>query len=71
MDSTMVEILEGIYPDTGCYIFLDADETQMHEWDLQKLVQKSLHLVNNEWKIVKWRSIRRIHIDRAPQQPFG
>ncbi len=71
MDSWMVELLEDVYPGSGFNMFLDSDETQMHEWDLVELVQKRLHKVNNEWKIVKSRSIRRIYIDRAPQQPYG
>ncbi len=71
MDSKLVEILEEVYPGSGCHIFLDPDETQKHEWDLEKLVQIRWHKINDEWKIVKSRSIRRINIDRAPQDPFG
>ncbi len=46
-------------------------ETQKHEWDLEKLVQIRWHKINDEWKFEKSRSIRRINIDRAPQDHFG
>ena len=48
---------------------LKADGTEKYEWNFHSMLQRRKHLIEGQWRVVKSRSIRRIRVLRAPEDP--
>ena len=53
----------------GAVADLKADGTEKYEWNFHSMLQRRKHLIEGQWREVKSRSIRRIRVLIAPEDP--